>query len=173
MLVTQRTVGESTAPIRYKAPKTWAYLNDHGELFAKRKSSIYKNRPRFSIFGVGEYSFAPWKVAISGLYKQLRFVIVGPHAGKPVVFDDTCYFIPCQSEKESQYLAGLLNSEAARQFFQSFIFWDAKRPITIDILRRLDLVALAKELGVEDTARNLLSTKADTNPFPRQLALFT
>jgi len=173
MLVTQRTVGESTIPIRYKAPKTWAYLDDHGELFAKRKSSVYKNRPRFSIFGVGEYSFAPWKVATSGLYKQLNFAVVGPHAGKPVVFDDTCYFIPCQSEKEAQYLAGLLNSEVAKQFFESFIFWDAKRPITIDILRRLDLVALARELGTEDTARNLLSTKVAPNSFPRQLALFT
>ena len=173
MLVTQRVVGESTIPIRYEAPKTWAYLNEHGELFAKRKSSVYKNRPRFSIFGVGEYSFAPWKVAISGLYKQLHFAVVGPHAGKPVVFDDTCYFIPCQSEKESQYLAGLLNSEVAKQFFESFIFWDAKRPITVDILKRLDLIALARELGAEDTARSLLSTKVASNLLPRQLALFT
>lgn len=173
MLVTQRTVGESTIPIRYKAPKTWVYLDDHSESFAKRKSSVYKNRPRFSIFGVGEYSFAPWKVAISGLYKQLHFAVVGPHAGKPVVFDDTCYFIPCQSEQEAQYLAGLLNSGVAKQFFESFIFWDAKRPITIDILRRLDLLALARELGTEDTVRNFLSTKVSSNLSPRQLALFT
>jgi methylase of polypeptide subunit release factors len=173
MLVTQRTVGESTTPIRYKAPKTWAYLNDHDEFFAKRKSSVYKNRSRFSIFGVGEYSFAPWKVAISGLYKQLHFAVVGPHAGKPVVFDDTCYFIPCQSEEEAQYLTGLLNSGVAKQFFESFIFWDAKRPVTIDVLKRLDLVALARELGTEDTVRNLLSTKAAPNSSLRQLALFT
>ena len=172
MLVTQRTVGESTVPIRYEAPKTWAYLDGHGELFAKRKSSVYKNRPRFSIFGVGEYSFAPWKIATSGLYKKLHFAVVGPHAGKPVVFDDTCYFIPCQSEQEAQYLAGLLNSEVAKQFFEAFIFWDAKRPITIDILGRLDSVALARELG-QDTARNFLSTRVAPDSFPRQLALFT
>jgi len=173
MLVTQRTVGESTIPIKYKAPRTWAYLDDHGELFAKRKSSVYKNRPRFSIFGVGEYSFAPWKVAISGLYKRLHFAVVDPYAGKPVVFDDTCYFIPCQGEKEARYLAGLLNSEVAKQFFGSFIFWDAKRPITIDILKRLDLLELARELGTEDTARSFLSNKASSNLSPKQLALFT
>jgi len=173
MLVTQRTVGESTIPIKYEAPRTWAYLNDHGELFAKRRSSVYKNRPRFSIFGVGEYSFAPWKVAISGLYKRLHFAVVGPYAGKPVVFDDTCYFIPCQSEKEARYLAGLLNSEVAKQFFGSFIFWDAKRPITIDILKRLDLLALARELGTEDTAKSFLSNKASSDLSPKQLALFT
>jgi hypothetical protein len=173
MLVTQRAIGESTVPIRYEAPETWAYLNDHSEFFARRKSSVYRNRPRFSVFGVGEYSFAPWKVAVSGLYKQLRFAVVGPYCGKPVVFDDTCYFIPCQSEKEAQYVGRLLNSEVARQFFESFIFWDSKRPITIGILRRLDLVALARELGTEDTVRSFLAPGVSSGSSPRQLALFT
>jgi hypothetical protein len=173
MLVTQKGIGESTIPIRYEAPKTWAYLDDHAEFFARRRSSVYKNRPRFSIFGVGEYSFAPWKVAISGLYKRLHFAVVGPYDGKPVVFDDTCYFIPCQSGEEARYLARLLNSEVAKQFFEAFIFWDAKRPITIGILRQLDLVALARELDAEDTIENLLFTKTSSTPLPRQLALFT
>jgi hypothetical protein len=172
MLVTQKTVGENTTAISRQAPNTWNYLVEHSEFFTRRKSSIYKNRPRFSIFGVGEYSFATWKVAISGLYKQLRFVVVGPHAGKPVVLDDTCYFIPCQSKNEAEYLARLLNSKAAKQFFESFIFWDAKRPVTINILKRLDLLALARELDTEDIAKKFLSQKSPTAS-SRQLALFT
>ncbi len=171
MLVTQRAIGEDTTPIQYTAPKTWAYLIDHAELLDKRKSSIYKGRPRFSIFGVGEYSFSPWKVAISGLYKKLHFALVGPHAGKPVVLDDTCYFIPCQSEKETRYLVELLNSEAAEEFLKSFIFWDAKRPITVSVLKKLSLVALARELGTEDTIRNFLLSNSFSDS-PRQLPLF-
>ena len=54
---------------------------------------------------------------------------------------------PCQSEQEARYVADLLNSQPAREFFSAFVFWDAKRPITIDMLRRLDLSALARELG--------------------------
>ena len=82
MLVTQRFVGDDTSRIRDKAPKTWEYLVRHGALLDGRASAIYRKRPRFSIFGVGDYSFALWKVAISGLYKRLEFKMVGPFTGK-------------------------------------------------------------------------------------------
>ena len=171
MLVTQQFVGEDTAVIKYTAPKTWAYLMRHSELLDKRRSSIYRGRSRFSIFGVGEYSFSPWKVAISGLYKKLHFAVVGQHAGKPIVLDDTCYFLPCQSESEAQCLASLLNSKVAEEFFKAFIFWDAKRPITVSVLSRLSLLALARELGYEDTLLSFLSS-GKSSPLHRQLALF-
>jgi hypothetical protein len=151
MLVTQKAVGDETSIIRVIAPKTWAYLQKQGALLDRRASSIYRNRPRFSVFGVGEYTFASWKVAISGFYKKLQFAIVGPYSEKPVILDDTSYFVSCQSEQEAQFIASLLNSQPAREFFSAFVFWDAKRPITIDMLRRLDLAALAYELGSEDT----------------------
>jgi len=144
MLVTQKFVGQETDLIRILAPKTWDYLSEHRHHFDRRKSSIYKNRPSFSIFGVGDYSFAPWKIAISGLYKRLHFVIVGLYEDRPVVLDDTCYFLACQSEEEAKLIAALLNSEPANEFFSSFIFWDAKRPITAKILKKLSIMALAK-----------------------------
>jgi hypothetical protein len=147
MLVTQRTVGEGTATIQDRAPHTWAYLNAHADLLNKRGSSIYRNRPQFSIFGIGRYTFAPWKVAISGFYKKTDFTIVGPVNGKPVVLDDTSYFLPCQTKQQAEYLGSLLNSSTAQSFYRAFIFWDAKRPITADLLRRLDLRRLADEAG--------------------------
>jgi hypothetical protein len=147
MLVTQKAVGDDTSVIRIVAPKTWKYLQDHGAYLDRRASSIYRNRPRFAVFGVGDYTFAHWKVAISGFYKELKFATIGPFAEKPVVLDDTSYFVYCQSEQEARCIAGLLNSQPAREFFSAFVFWDAKRPITIDLLRRLDLSALAHELG--------------------------
>jgi len=172
MLVPQRTIGEGTTRIKHTAPKTWTYLISHSEFFDKRKSSVYTGRPRFSVFGVGEYSFAPWKVAISGLYKKLHFAVVEPYVGKPVVLDDTCYFIPCQSGEEAHYLAGLLNSEIAKEFLKSFIFWDVKRPVTASILGRLSLVALARELGTEDAILSFLSARQSFALSHKQLALF-
>ena len=139
MLVTQRHIGEDTAPIRQDAPKTWKYLCDHAERLNRRASIIYKGRPAFSIFGVGEYTFAPWKVATSGFYKNLEFKIVGPLGKKPVVFDDTCYFLACDKEEEAKALADFLNSTPVREFYNSLIFWDAKRPITVEILSQLRL----------------------------------
>jgi len=48
-------------------------------------------------------------------------------------------------------VASLLNSEIAHEFYSAFVFWDAKRPITTEILRRLDLAALARELDASET----------------------
>jgi hypothetical protein len=171
MLVPQRFIGDETRFIEHAAPKTWAYLIAHQRLLDGRRSSVYRGQPRFSVFGVGEYAFSTWKVAVSGLYKKLHFTVVGPYDGKPVVLDDTCYFIPCQSEREAQHIARLLNSAVAKEFFKSFIFWDAKRPITAGILKRLSLPALARELESEDRFQELFEGRFSATPH-EQLILF-
>jgi len=156
MVVPQRRIGEQTAGIAGRAPKTWAYLQRHSVLLSKRGSSIYRGKPEFSIFGVGDYTFSRWKIAISGMYKSLRFVKVGPSQGQPVVFDDTTNFVPCPSEAAASLLLSMLESEPAKMFYKSFIFWDAKRPITVDLLGRLNLHALAEALGISNTFVQLL-----------------
>jgi methylase of polypeptide subunit release factors len=148
VLVTQKSVGEDTSIIQEKAPQTWQYLIDREEYLNNRKSSIYKNKPPYSIFGVGSYSFKDWKIAISGLYKRLSFCLVSPLDGKAVMFDDTVNFLSFETEAEAQFIFGLVTSIPALEFLESMIFWDEKRPITIDILRRLSFKAVATELGV-------------------------
>lgn len=150
MLVTQQYVGQDTMTIKNTAPYTWSYLELHVALLEKRASSIYRKHPKYSIFGVGAYAFAAWKVAISGFYKKLSFKVVEPYQGRAVVFDDTVYFLPCCSEAEAQFISELLNSAPAQEFFTAMIFWADKRPITIEILKRLNLRALSIELGCED-----------------------
>lgn len=159
MVVPQRMMGEDPSRLRIDAPKTWNYLMAHAHFLDKRRSSIYKNRPRFSVFGVGSYSFALWKVAISGLYKKLDFVQVPPFQDRPVVFDDTCYFFPCQSEEECNVLHELVTSEPAREFFSTLIFWDTKRPITAQLLNLLDLAVLARVLGKEDVVTRTIAER--------------
>ncbi len=167
MLVTQQIVGEDTGHIQWEAPKTWIYLQSHATFLSTRGSVIYKNKPLFSIFGVGPYSFAPWKIAISGFYKTLKFVKVGPVEGRPIVFDDTVYFLSCWSEDEALFIEMLLVSDAAREFFLSMIHWDEKRPITVDILKRLNIHKLAIALGREKDYLRFIAPKdsllVDTN----------
>jgi len=147
VLVTQSHTGDDTEDIKQKARKTWQYLMSYKDILDSRKSSIYNDRPKFSVFGVGPYSFSPWKIAISGLYKNISFVVVPPSNGRPVMVDDTCYSIPCQSQDEAELIFSLLSSNASLGFLGSLIFTDSKRPITIDILRRISIVNIAKELG--------------------------
>ena len=146
MIITQRSLGEDTRALRREAPRAWKYLTRHRALLDARKSSIYEAQPPFAVFGVGCYSFAPWKVAVSGLYKRSIFTVVGPHEGRPVVLDDTCYFLAFDDEKSARRVAKALRSAAASEFLAARIFWDAKRPITKAILQTLDLRALERSL---------------------------
>jgi hypothetical protein len=150
MLVPHRSLREDPGQIRERAPRTWAYLERHGETLDRRASAIYRKRPRFSVFGVGDYAFSPWKVVVSGFSKQLRFIAIGPcpETGKPVVLDDTAYFLPCATAAEAHSRVASLHSAPALEFFSAFLFPDAKRPVTIDLLRRIDLDALDREPGL-------------------------
>jgi len=148
VLITQEHVGEDTRIIQNNAPKTWQYLLEHDEALRNRKSAIYKNKPPYSIFGIGSYSFKNWKIAISALYKRLNFCLVGSLGGRTVMFDDTVNFLSFETEEEARFVFELITSNPSLEFLDSMIFWDEKRPITIDILKRLSLKAVAIELGV-------------------------
>lgn len=150
VLVTQRRVGEDTLAIAKNAPRTWRYLDSHRKLFEARKSSIYNSRVPFALFGIGDYAFAPWKVAVSGLHRTPRFALVSPVDDKPVLFDDTCYFLPFEDEREAQVVEAILNSEECRKFLEALTFTDSKRPIKVELLERLNIRALAEDSGLID-----------------------
>lgn len=148
VLLTQSRPGEDTSAIARKAPRTWDYLQKHAKLFQARKSSIYAKQDAFALFGIGDYSFAPWKVAVSGLHKKPRFVVVGQFEEKPVMFDDACYFLPFQNEEEARVVADVLNSVPCQTFLAALTFEDSKRPIKVELLQRLNLYAVAEEAGL-------------------------
>lgn len=146
-IVTQKKIGQETKYIKSEYPKTYNYLTKHQAIFDARKSSIYNNKPLFSIFGIGDYSFKPYKVAISGLYKTFHFTLVLPQENKPVMLDDTCYLIGFDKIEYAVYALILLNSETTVQFLQSVTFTDAKRTFTKDVLMRIDLLELARQIN--------------------------
>lgn len=137
-IITQNKIGQETKYIKDKFPLTFKYLTSHKGLFDKRKSSIYKDKPDFSIFGIGDYSFASYKVAISGLYKSTHFTLVCPNNLKPIMLDDTCYFIGFKQLKMAEIAYYIVNSDIVQKFLESIIFSDSKRPINKDILMRID-----------------------------------
>lgn len=174
MLVPQRSLQDDPSDLPSRAPAVWEYLSQHGSAMDGRKSSIYRNRPRFCIFGVGEYSFAPFKVAVSGLHKEARFRAVGPLGEAPVVFDDTCYFVPAESALQAAGLCALLNTSVCQKAIESLAFWDAKRPITKKLLQRIDLASVARMVSRKEL-RGLArkSMEQDLNlPIPETDILF-
>jgi hypothetical protein len=148
-IITQQRIGQETSHILERLPKTKAYLDRHKDYFLKRKSSIYNGKPMFSIFGIGEYSFKPYKIAISGLYKQSRFTLVEPN-DKTLMLDDTCYFIGFDDFDDARITQFLLNKSETQSFIASFMFTDAKRAITKDLLMRIDVNAIIQNTNFSE-----------------------
>jgi hypothetical protein len=71
----------------------------------------------------------------------LDFRLIGELNDKPVVFDDTVYFLSFDTEEQARKVLYTLLSQNVQDFFSSMIFWDEKRPIKTSILNRLNLQA--------------------------------
>lgn len=138
LIVTQKFVGQNTAYLN-NYPKTKSYLLGHKADFEKRKSIIYKNKFIFSIFGVGDYTFKPYKVAISGMYKNPTFSLVLPNKKKPLILDDTCYFLGFDKLYEALFCYILLNKTEVKNLLDCIVFYDSKRVFTKNNLMRIDL----------------------------------
>lgn len=159
VIVTQRKVREETRHLEYEVPKTWEYLNDNIKQFENRKSSIYRGAPPFSMFGVGDYSYSRYKVGISGFYKHPQFSLLYSDDGKPVMIDDTSYFISFDSFDMAYVAMLLLNSEKVQQFLTSIAFLDAKRPFTKKVLERIDFGKIVDCLSIDE----LMQTERSLN----------
>ena len=152
-IITQKYVGQNTSYIK-KYPLTYQYLYKNIDSFKNRKSKIYRNKCDFSIFGIGDYSFKPYKVAISGLYKTYHFCLVKPQDGKPVMLDDTCYFIGFDNFRQAELVWKILNTKIVSDFLKSVTFKDSKRMITKDVLMRIDF---DKIMAYDNDVKNILS----------------
>lgn len=160
VIVTQKKAREDTSYIEKKCPLIWRYLNEHKDSFDNRKSSIYRGAPPFSMFGVGDYSYAKYKVGVSGFYKKPLFSLIynKDDVNHPVMLDDTCYFLSFDSYDMAYVCMLLLNSQLVQNFLYSISFKDAKRPYTKKILKRLDLKKCVNISSIEaltDTEKRL------------------
>lgn len=159
VIVTQKRVREETKHLEQEVPKTWKYLNDNIESFENRKSSIYRGTPTFSMFGVGDYSYAKYKVGVSGFYKQPLFSVLYSDDNRPVMTDDTSYFICFESYNMAYVAMLLLNSNKVQRFLTSIAFLDAKRPYTKKVLERIDFNKIINSLTFDE----LTKTEQDLN----------
>lgn len=148
LIVTQHYIGEDTSHLKYSHPRGYAYLMKHENAFSRRKSTIYKGKDRFSIFGIGAYSFKPYKIVISSLYKSIKFLFVEQLNGKPLMVDDTCYQLDFDNEKEAIDIYNALCSQEIQTLLKSLVFLDSKRVVTKNLLMRLDLVKYCDKKGI-------------------------
>ena len=149
VIVPQRRIGEDTNSLKEYYPLAYSYLKSHEEDFSRRKSSIYRGKDPFSIFGVGDYSFSPYKIVVSSLYKDIRFLLISKYDGKPIIVDDTCYQLDFDNEDEAKAIYEALCSTEFQTLMQSLIFKDAKRVVTKTLLMRFDLIQICKDKSIQ------------------------
>ncbi len=116
---TRRGINEKKLQTRY--PRTYAYLKQFESILRERAAfkryftrkinnrEIVETGPFYSMFDVGDYTFAPWKVVWTRL-AQIEAAVVGTLKGKAVVPQETISLVQCKSEQEAHYLAALVNS---------------------------------------------------------------
>lgn len=164
VIIPQRKVGADTTTLQFSHPLSYSYLLKYEDYFYRRKSSIYNNKDKFSIFGIGDYSFKPYKIVISSLYKSINFKLISEYNGKPIIVDDTCYQLAFDNFEEAKCVYDALNSSEIQSLLKSLIFRDAKRVVTKAVLMRLDITQLC-----EDNNWKISSKNSDS---PLQLSFF-
>jgi len=102
-------------------PRTYGYLKRFEEVLRERAAfkryftrkdengRIVETGPFYSMFDVGTYTFAPWKVVWTRL-ARIEAAVIGLHEGKPIVPQETVTLVECLSENEAHYICALVNS---------------------------------------------------------------
>jgi hypothetical protein len=134
-------------------PKLHEYLYAHRDRFRARGSSIYRGKDDFMLFGVGSYTLAPFKVAVSGFYKEPCFRVLDPDENsRPPLVDDTCYMLPFDDRANAEAVASYLNGRSVQSFLASIADRTAKRPYTKEILGRIAVPPSLKQTPSVDVA---------------------
>ena len=72
----------------------------------------------YTMYGIGEYTFAPYKVVWKRMASDLEAVVLStvktPIGEKAVIPTDTTSLIPFKSEEEAHYVCAILNSSPVR-----------------------------------------------------------
>jgi len=151
-LMPQRKAGEDNEnEIATRFPLTDVFLKKFAPQFAARRSKVFLNKPFYGLFGLGQYTHAPYKVCWVGLGFQPRFAVVekidDPMLGpRTVVPDGTIYFMPFQQRDEAHFVCALLNSELVCKFL-SARSGKSKRGLSKKIVEQLALPKFNRDDG--------------------------
>ena len=123
---TDKLAGIPEAEMKSKYPKTYAYLKRFEKQLRQRSGyrKFFKSTdPYWTMYDVGPYTLAPWKVVWPGeVAPSLRASVVNVYLNKPIVCDQTNYFVECSDETSSHFLCALLNSAVIRCYYKAVAY---------------------------------------------------
>jgi len=120
--IKRRGIDEKELQMRY--PRTYGYLKRFEPILRQRAAfrryftrkeqggKVIETGPFYSMFDVGDYTFAPWKVVWLGFGAfKMKAAVVGKVNNKPVMTNQAMHpFLSLREEKEAHFLCACLNS---------------------------------------------------------------
>jgi hypothetical protein len=130
VLLTQDPSTREPYPVSWmemNTPMTLAYLRPFEKLLLKRGSKPIAELARktafYAMFGVGEYSVAPYRVTWARTTSRMAAVVLSrmkaPYGMKPVIGCDHTTFIPLDDRAEAHYVCAVMNSTPVQEFLRS------------------------------------------------------
>ena len=117
-----KSVSESYMKKKY--PKTFAYFETFKERLLDRphyrQHFAPSSQPYWSMYNVGNYTFAPHRVVWREQSARFKCCVVPDSDGLPFVADAKLIVVDCSSSDEAFFLAACLNSAPARFLIQSY-----------------------------------------------------
>jgi hypothetical protein len=122
----QTRQGIPEAEMRRKWPKTYAYLKRFEKSLRERsgyRKYFEPSDPFYSMYNVGPYTLAKWKVVWREQSARFQAAVVGPgHDDRAVLPDHKLMLIACDGRRhEAYYIAGALNSSPSTFVIASYV----------------------------------------------------
>jgi len=100
-----------------KEPAVWKYLTKYKKELSDRKSPHLKKKGWYSLFGVGDYTFSPWKVIWNALgARDINAAVIS----KGIPNQAMHAYISLNDEKEAHYVCALMNSSPVRKLVAQY-----------------------------------------------------
>ena len=127
---TRKAIPESE--MKYRWPKTYAYLKqfegdpqqpEHGTLRGRSGYRKYfkETDPFYSMYNVGPYTMARWKVVYREQSSMFQAAFVGLKSRRIILPDHKLMVVPCTSRQEADFLIGMLNSGPSLLAIHSYV----------------------------------------------------
>ncbi len=111
------------AEMAHYFPNTARYLQQFAPILKERRTRVVRSLmargPYYSIYGIGDYTFAPYKVVWLRIGTKITAAVVSRKGGgtftqELIIPNDSTVFVPFDREDEAHYFCALLNSTPAQ-----------------------------------------------------------
>jgi hypothetical protein len=136
---------DNQTELKNDCPGTYEYLESNRQALEDRSSAWLDEGTFYNVFGLGEYTWADYKVVWCRLGFKPHFAVVSTVddedvGEKTVVPGDHFMFIPTDDKYEAHFLCGLLNSAIYQKSIKG-IASEGKSSLSKTVISRLDLPA--------------------------------